>query len=172
MPADVAQACRELEYNGLVCYLLALDRPEHPDLSWIYLPQHEQGPINRVTYMSNYSPRNAPEGKTSFLCEMTVPGGKPHPGPELEREVIDGLVWAGLLKEDEVLFTDRSDVRHAYVVFDHRYAARREAIFAWTAEVGLTPLGRFGRFEYDNSDQCVIKARELAGQLLEQAVRG
>jgi hypothetical protein len=33
----------------------------------------------------------------------------------------------------------------------------------------LWTLGRFGRFEYDNSDQCVIKARALAGQLLEQA---
>lgn len=172
MPADVARACKELEYNGLVSYLVALDRPEHPDLSWIYLPQHEQGPINRVTYMSNYSPGNAPEGKTSFLLEMTVPGGVKPPGAELERDVLDGLVWAGLLKKDEILFTDRADVRHAYVVFDHAYAARREAIFAWTDAVGLTPLGRFGRFEYDNSDQCVIKARELAGRLLERAVRG
>lgn len=172
MPEGVAKACRELEYNGLICYLLALDRPEHPDLSWIYLPQHEQGPINRVTYMSNYSPHNAPEGKTSFLCEMTVQGGVPLPGPELEREVIDGLAWAGIVKKDEILFSDRSEIRHAYVVFDEAYAARREAIFAWTDEVGLTPLGRFGRFEYDNSDQCVIKAREMAGALLARAVRG
>ena len=103
---------------------------------------------------------------------MTVPGPEAHPGAELERDVIDGLVWAGLLKKDEILFTDRSDVRHAYVVFDHQYHARRKAIFDWTSAVGLTPLGRFGRFEYDNSDQCVIKARELASELLGQAVRG
>jgi protoporphyrinogen oxidase len=172
MPADVAEACRALEYNGIVCFLLALDRAEHPDLSWIYLPQHEQGPVNRVTYMSNYSPGNAPEGKTSFLCEVTVPGGRPYPGPELEREVIDGMAWAGLVKKDEILFTDRADTRHAYVVFDHAYAARRAKVLGWMQKVGLTPLGRFGRFEYDNSDQCVIKSRELAGELLGQAVRG
>jgi protoporphyrinogen oxidase len=172
MPADVARAMRGLEYNGLVSFLVALDRPEHPDLSWIYLPHTEQGPTNRVTYMSNYAPSNAPEGRTSFLCEVTVPGGRPGPGAELEREVLEGLVRAGLLRREEVLFTDRSEVRHAYVVFDHGYAARRAAALGWMEEVGITPLGRFGRFEYDNSDQCVIKARELAGELLAQAVRG
>jgi hypothetical protein len=37
---------------------------------------------------------------------------------------------------------------------------------------GILPLGRFGRFEYDNSDQCVIKSRALAAQILERAARG
>jgi hypothetical protein len=40
------------------------------------------------------------------------------------------------------------------------------------ASVGLEALGRFGRFEYDNSDQCVIKARALAHSLLGNDVRG
>jgi hypothetical protein len=30
---------------------------------------------------------------------------------------------------------------------------------------GLLPLGRFGRYDYDNSDQCVAKARALAARL-------
>lgn len=165
IPREVAQAMTDLEYNGLVCYLIALKREEHPDLSWIYLPHHEQGPANRITYMSNYSPGNAPEGKTSFLCEVTVPGGAPKPGPELEQQVIDGMAHAGLLKRDEILFTDRADTRHAYVVFDHAYETRRRVALEWLERSGIVPLGRFGRFEYDNSDQCVIKARELAVRL-------
>jgi protoporphyrinogen oxidase len=172
MPSDVADAMRKLEYNGLVSYLVALDRPQHPDLSWIYLPHAEQGPANRITYMSNYSPGNAPQGKCSFLCEVTVPGGAPKPGNELGVEVIDGLVRSGLMRRSEVLFTDRADIRHAYVVFDHAYAARRHTALSWMDEVGITPLGRFGRFEYDNSDQCVIKARELAAELVERARQG
>jgi hypothetical protein len=57
-------------------------------------------------------------------------------------------------------------------VFDELYHARRREAFDYLERVGLTTLGRFGRFEYDNSDQCVIKARELARQLLERARRG
>ncbi|MDH4147636.1 MAG: FAD-dependent oxidoreductase, partial [Acidimicrobiia bacterium] len=172
VPRDVGEAMATLEFNGITCLLIALDRPEHPDLSWIYLPQHEQGPANRITYMSNYAPSNAPEGKTSFLCEVTSPGDQGYPGAELERQVIEGMQYAGLLKRDEVLFTDRTSTRHAYVVFDHRYHQRRDAALGWLEQVGITPLGRFGRFEYDNSDQCVIKARAMAQRLLEAAASG
>jgi len=172
MPAGPAAAMRELEFNSITCLLVALDRPSHPDLSWVYLPHDSQGPTNRVTYMSNYSPRMAPAGKTSFLCEVTHPGDTPAPGPELERQVVDGLHAAGMLRREEVLFTDRVTTRHAYVVFDHAYPARRREAFAYLDAAGITPLGRFGRFEYDNSDQCVIKARALATQLAEKARRG
>lgn len=172
MPQGVQAAMKGLEFNSMVTFLLALDRPEHPNLSWIYLPHASQGPANRVTYMSNYSPGMAPEGKTSFLCECTVRGGAPYPGPELEREVIDGMVHAGLVKRDEILFTDFSQVKHAYVVFDHGFDERRAASLGWLEQNGIEPLGRFGRFDYDNSDQCVIKARALSERLLERARRG
>ncbi|MEO6709402.1 MAG: FAD-dependent oxidoreductase [Planctomycetota bacterium] len=166
VPEDVARAMTGLEYNSITCILVALDRAEHPNLSWIYLPHDDQGPANRVTYMSNYAPSNAPAGKSSFLCEVTLRGGERYPGAELEREVLAGLEHAGLLRRGEVLFTDRVSTRHAYVVFDHAYSARRKLALEWMERVGLIPLGRFGRFEYDNSDQCVIKSRELAKRML------
>jgi protoporphyrinogen oxidase len=169
MPTDVASACRTLEYNGIVCVLLALDRAHHPDLSWIYLPQAQQGPANRITYMSNYAASLAPTGKASFLCEVTVPGGHAFPGRDLEHEIVEGLVHTGLVRRDEILFDDRSEVAQAYVVFDHGYDRRRTAAIGWLESQGLVTLGRFGRFEYDNSDQCVIKARELAKSLLTRA---
>jgi protoporphyrinogen oxidase len=172
MPREIADAMTGLQYNGLVCILLALDRPQHPDLSWVYLPHESQGPANRVTYMSNYSSGNAPAGKSSFLCEVTVPGGARSPGSEVEEQVTAGLVSAGLLARGEILFHDRSAVRHAYIVFDHGFAARRTAALAWLENAGILPLGRFGRFDYDNSDQCVIKSRALAKRILERAARG
>jgi protoporphyrinogen oxidase len=119
--------------------------------------------------MSNYSGALAPAGKSSFLCEVTVRGGQKFPGRELEREVIAGMVHTGLLRDDEVLFDDRSEIEQAYVVFDHGYAQRRKSALEWFESAGIVQLGRFGRFEYDNSDQCVIKSRTLAKELLERA---
>ncbi len=173
VPREVAAAMEGLAYNSLVSILVALERERHPeDLSWIYLPHADQGPANRVTYMSNYAPGNAPEGRTSLMCEVTFPGTAPTPGAELEREVLAGLRHAGLVRSGEVLFTDRSTVRHAYIVYDHPFAARRARALAWLDEVGLIPLGRFGAYEYWNSDQCVIAARALAQRLLERARTG
>ncbi|MCZ6597156.1 MAG: FAD-dependent oxidoreductase [Planctomycetota bacterium] len=172
VPEDVAEAMRGLAHNSMTCFLLALQRPEHPDLSWVYLPHPEQGPANRLTYMSNYSPGNAPEGRTSFLCEVTSPGGAPLPGEGCLEDVIGGLVHAGLLKRDEILFSDRTSTRYAYIVFDHELEERRRISIEWCEAVGIHPLGRFGHYDYFNSDQCVMSARVLADELLEKASTG
>lgn len=172
MDGDTADAMRGLSYNSIVTILAALDRPEQPDLSWVYLPQVAQGPVNRATYMSNYSPGNAPEGKTSFLFEVTFPGGEAAPGPELEGEVLAGVEHAGLLSRDEVLFTDRSVERFAYIVYDHQLDARRAHALAWCEAQGLEALGRFGHYDYFNSDQCVIAATALAERLATRAEEG
>ena len=166
VPQDVAKAMGELEYNGLVTYLVALDTPEQPDLSWCYLPHPNQGPANRVTWMSNYSEGGAPEGKSSLLVEITRPGREAQPDEDLEEKTLLGLENAGLIQSDQVLFTDRSDVDRAYVVYVHGHEKRRQKALGWLEDQGLFPLGRFGRFEYDNSDQCVEKARCLALRLL------
>ena len=171
MPSDVADAMRGLAYNSITCILLALDRAEHPDLSWIYLPFPSQGPANRVTYMSNYSPGNAPEGKTSLMCEVTHTGGADG-GSSVVDEALAGVIHAGLMTKDELLFADATRSEFAYIVYDHGFDAKKSAALAWLGEAGIVPLGRFGRYEYDNSDQCVIKARALSEELLRQAVRG
>lgn len=172
MPADAAAAMRGLSYNSIVTFLVALDRPAHPNLSWIYLPHHEQGPVNRVTYMSNYSPRLAPEGRSSFLFEVTYPGAGPEPDAGLVDEAVAGVERAGLLSRDEVLFTDRSTCRYAYIVYQHGLLERRAAAIEWCRSNGIEPLGRFGRYDYHNSDQCVIAARTLAEDVLARARRG
>jgi protoporphyrinogen oxidase len=172
MPAEVARDMHALAFNSIVCLLVALERAEHPELSWVYLPHHDQGPVNRVTYMSNYSPGNAPAGRTSLLLEVTLEGGARAPGQELEREALAGIERAGLITSGEVLFTDRSHCRYAYIVYDHEHDRRRRVALEWLDSVGLIPLGRFGRYDYYNSDQCVIAARELAGRLLAEARSG
>ena len=148
-----------------------LDRPEHPNLSWVYFPQEKQGPANRITYMSNYSDGNAPEGKTSFLCEVTNPPDQRAPSSIVD-DVVAGMERAGLVRKDEILFTDTSWHRFAYIVYDHELESRRETSIRWCEDEGILPLGRFGHYDYFNSDQCVIAAREAAGRLLARAVRG
>lgn len=172
LASDGADAMRSLANNQISCVLLALDRAEHPPLSWVYLPHHNQGPANRITYMSNYATANAPAGKTSFLCEVTSPGGGPYPGADMVDEVVAGMEHAGLLRKEEVLFTDRTDTRWAYIVYDHGFDAKKAAALAAAEAFGVELLGRFGRYEYHNSDQCVIQATELAGRLLERAAKG
>ena len=87
-------------------------------------------------------------------------------------EIVAGMEYAGLLTKDEILFSDRTDHPYAYIVYDHLFEERKRTALEWMDTAGLIPLGRFGRYEYFNSDQCTIASRELANQLLAEAVTG
>ena len=87
-------------------------------------------------------------------------------------EVLAGIEHAGLLKRDEVLFTDHTASRFAYIVYDHHLEERRNASLAWCEDNDVLPLGRFGHYDYFNSDQCVIAARAMAARIVERAQSG
>ena len=126
---------RELEYNGLVTYLVAMDREEHPNLSWIYRRSRAREPRDLHVQLL---PR---AGGEDVLPDRDHDAGRPaFPEQELEQEVLQGLEVAGLLKREEILFTDRSQVNHAYVVFDHGYQQRRGLVLDWMESQGLNPM--------------------------------
>ena len=159
-------AIENLRYLGLSSMLIALDRKEMEPNSWLYLPFPSQGPVNRVTYFSNYSPNNAPSGKSSYLAEVTWRKEEtPRKDPAFCDEVVQGLENAGLLTKDEVLFTDVTTQKYAYVVFDHGFDERLKTAVDAVEGLGLETFGRFGRFEYLNSDMCISRARDMAAKL-------
>jgi protoporphyrinogen oxidase len=166
LPPAARGAMERLRFNSLTSVLLGLDRPEVPPYSWVYLPHSSQGPANRITYLSNYSPENAPRGRTSILAEVTHAGPPPHDTAPVARAVEEGLERAGLLRSREVCARAVAQVPYAYVVFDLDFEAKISTALEGLRSIGLPTVGRFGRFEYINSDQCVQRARALADELL------
>ena len=164
-------AARNLRFNSLTTVAIGVQHANFPDYSWVYLPQHEQGPANRITYLTNYSKEVAPPGKGLILAEATH-AGEARPGSSMSSEIVAGLEWAGLLRKSDVVMTHASTVRHAYVVFDLDYRRKIDAALAGMAKLGIEALGRFGRFEYVNSDHCVSKAMELGRRMAAQAKTG
>ena len=51
--------------------------------------------------------------------------------------------------------------RYAYIDQDLEFAARIARVRGWFDQSGLITFGRFGRYEYHNSDQCVARAFEV-----------
>ncbi|MCB9891541.1 MAG: FAD-dependent oxidoreductase [Planctomycetes bacterium] len=163
------RAIENLRWLGLSSMLIAMHRPTIEPNSWIYLPFESQGPVNRVTYFSNYSPRNAPAGKTSYLAEVTFPKEeRPRDDQAFRDEVVAGLENAGLLRPEEVAFTDVTTQKYAYVVFDHDFHTKLETGVKALEDLGILTFGRFGRFEYLNSDMCIARARDMARALVER----
>lgn len=172
MPADIRGEIQALEPISLTNVLIGVKTDEPLlDLSWIYLPFPEQGPSNRVTYFSNYAPGNAPEGHGSFMAEVT------HRGPfEVTSAWIEDLCKklgdAGVIHPEQVVLTHHCQSRFAYIDQNLDFAARIARVRAWWDESGMISFGRFGRYEYHNSDQCIARAMEVHTHIQEIAASG
>lgn len=172
LPDAVRADIRALRPISLVTVMIGvrLDEPL-PPLSWVYLPFAEQGPTNRVTYFSNYSPHNAPAGHGSFLAEVTH-RGELRPDAAWLRQVLAGLEQAGILRREQVVLAEWSDSEFAYIDQDLAFAARIARVRRWFDTSGYITFGRFGRYEYHNSDQCIARAMQVREHVRQIAATG
>ncbi|MEI6128844.1 MAG: FAD-dependent oxidoreductase [Planctomycetota bacterium] len=161
IPDQIRADIRALKPISLINVMIGVKLAEPlPPLSWIYLPFADQGPTNRVTYYSNYSPDNAPAGHGSFLAEVTH-RGELRPDAEWLRSVVDGLDRAGILRKEQVMLAEWCNNASAYIDQNLDFEARVGRVRNWFDHSGYITFGRFGRYEYHNSDQCIARAMEV-----------
>jgi protoporphyrinogen oxidase len=161
IPDAIRADIRALVPISLVNVIIGVktDRPI-PPYSWIYLPFAAQGLANRVTYFSNYSPHNAPPGHASFMAEVTHRGDLT-PDRAFVDELVTQLARCGLFARDAVVMTDCANHEFAYIDQNLAFPERIARVRAWFDSSGYITFGRFGRYEYHNSDQCIARAMEV-----------
>jgi protoporphyrinogen oxidase len=161
MPDSVRAAFDSLDHTSLMTVFLALDKDDAPPHSWIYFPDAADGPQNRITWLSNYSPRNAPPGKSSLMAEVTYHGHPPGTDEEVTANVVSGLERAGFIRKEQILFTRVWHNPYAYILYLHGLETELERVRQWCASIGLDVAGRFGNYSYFNSDMCVRAVMDL-----------
>lgn len=172
IPEAVRADIRALRPISLVNVIIGVRTHEPiPPYSWIYLPFPEQGDANRVTYYSNYSPHNAPAQHASFMAEVTHRGDIT-PDRAWVDELVGRLAGCGLFTKDQVVMTDWAQHEFAYIDQNVDFPARIARVRAWFDHSGYITFGRFGRYEYHNSDQCILRAMEVHAHVRDIAVTG
>jgi len=172
IPTEIRADIQALRPISLVNVLFGvkIDEPLEP-LSWIYLPFPEQGAANRVTFFSNYSPNNAPEGHGSFMAEVTHRGDV-KPDEAWARDLAARLGSAGVLDPRAITVTHWTESEYAYIDQSLDFAERIARVRGWFDSSGYITFGRFGRYEYHNSDQCVARAMEVHAHIQSIAASG
>jgi protoporphyrinogen oxidase len=164
VPAPIRDQFEKLGYTSLVTVFLALRHDRLPKLSWVYFPHAENGPQNRITFLSNYSPENAPPGGSSVMAEVTYVGEPPASLDAVAGEVVAGLERCGVIEAKDVAFSKTYDNRYAYILYEHGLEERLDAIRGFLDEAGLPVIGRFGNYNYYNSDRVIRAAMDLAAR--------
>ena len=168
VPSEIRRAVDALIVNPMYVVSIGLKGEDPNRFTAIYFPEPGYL-VNRVSYPSTFSPKNAPAGHYSLQAEITCRKQSDQWGwsdGKIAEHVVEGLFSRGLIprREDIVL----SDVRRrdfSYVVYDRDYVSNTALIRSFFESQGISLLGRFGYFEYINVDQAVARALELAAKL-------
>jgi len=138
----------------------------------MYFPE-SNCPFYRVTYLSNYSPYMTPDNNThySLLTETSYSEFKHVDGKRIVDDTINGLVNAGLIKEQ-----DKNDIVDTWVYHaDYSYptpSVERDGILAqvipYLEQHGIFSRGRFGMWKYEvsNTDHTLMQGVELVNRLM------
>jgi len=161
VPDDIVSAFGALDYTSLMTVFLALDKPDPPDHSWLYFPDPKDGPQNRITWLSNYAPGNAPEGCSSIMAEVTYYKDVPGSDEDVTEQVVAGLTNAGLFDREQLKWAKVWHNKYAYILYRRGLEENLEKVRRWCENADIDIVGRFGNYSYFNSDMCVRASMDL-----------
>jgi protoporphyrinogen oxidase len=163
-PQDVKSDVERLRFNSLVTVAIGLEELNVKGLSWLYIPDRDIHP-HRVSFPYNFSPENAPMGKSSILAEITVKPEDPllrKSSEEIMSMVVEELDRLKILSKNKVIYWNVFKNKYAYPILDSHYQECVGRIEAFFNKIGVEPIGRFAEFKYINMDDAI---RNVASHL-------
>lgn len=168
VPSSVQKAACGLRWNSIHLTMVSLGKTaKKNDMHWLYVPEESFLP-NRVSFPSNMSGRNVPEGCFSILAETTIPPEGRYGEGEITGKVVDDLESMSLISHNDVVAAKTITLDYAYPVYDLNHSKNTKTIYDYVESLGgIDLLGRFSEFMYYNADKCAGNAISLAKSMAE-----
>ena len=172
MPRAVRAAIAGLINVPVYCVNLGIDREDVTEKHWIYYPEHEFI-MQRIFVQGNASPYVKPPGTSSLTLEISHSPYKaiPHSREALIERGIADTIKAGLITpQDKILVADVLSLEYAYVVYTHERPRQVAQALEWLRQHDIYSAGRFGAWEYVNSDGALLAGKRVAETVAEAAL--
>ncbi|MFI5046027.1 MAG: protoporphyrinogen/coproporphyrinogen oxidase [Acidimicrobiia bacterium] len=154
-----------LAHNSLSLVNVVVGRTAITDMQRLYVADPTV-PFHKLVFNSNSSPSLKSSKHFGIQAEVTYSSYKPLDRDGLEATVVAQLHNLGILGErDPIVATSTVDVRYAYPIATRAGQQAVAELRRHYAELGVHLLGRFGEWDYINSDEAVHRGMRLAEQL-------
>ena len=121
-------------------------------------------PPHKVAFNHTSSPLLLKRTNHAIMCEISYsPSKPPLPNQDLTQQSIRWLVDAGITNSIENIIQTRIiDLPHGYPINTHTKADTVKKIKTFLRAHNIHTIGRFGAWDYANSDECIHQGLELA----------
>ena len=162
VPENVIAASKNLLPSSVAIVSLGFNKPDLAEHLWYYIYDEEFLPA-RCYSPSMKSPDNVPDGCSSVQFEVYFSDKKDLAlkGDELLEHVISNGIQMGLFTEDDIVVKDVRVLPYGNIIFYEGMEADREVVLDYLASLNIYGVGRFGKWEYLWTDQCVLTGKEI-----------
>jgi UDP-galactopyranose mutase len=162
-PEALIAAADRLEFVSLKIVMLVIGQRlgEQPQRIYVADPQV---PTHKIAFNHTSSPSLRARPRHGVMCEVAYSREKPPLADgELVQRTLECLVEHRLIGNANDLVEARVlDVPYGYPVYTQERPQILQRIEAFLAGHGIRSIGRFGHWDYVNSDGCIWQAHELA----------
>jgi UDP-galactopyranose mutase len=164
-PARIRALAAELAYLSLRVELLLVGRQLDTSMQRVYVADPGVPP-HKIVLNHNSSAYLRRRPCHAIMAEVSLSPHKSIEVHEIATRTTAFLCEIGVLRSPEdIAWHGHVDVTYAYPVYTHQRPALVQEIKDWMAQHHIYTSGRFGDWEYINSDRCVLKGLALAREL-------
>lgn len=165
VPRKLLELADQLEYMSLhVAFLLA-------DSSLLHAPQRiyvadPAVPPHKIAFNHHSSEALRARPRHAIMAEVSFSEQKPVNHATIASETAAFLTRLGILKSPrDIIWHDHMIVKYAYPVYTHGRPRILRQIKDYLQQYNIHTVGRFGGWQYINSDKCIKQGFNLAHQL-------
>lgn len=168
-PKDILDASDELKAVSLKIVMLLVKLKKNDVPHRIYIADSDI-PAHKVAFNHTSSPHLLSQKYHAITCEVSYSDMKPAPNDEiLITKMIDWLINQKLVyHHEDVKASKVIDIPLGYPVNTHKKNKIIKKINDYLKPLNIFSIGRFGGWEYLNSDGCIYQGISLADQLLKK----
>jgi protoporphyrinogen oxidase len=165
-PADVVAALQAMRYNSIHITVLNTTDDCLGDNFAIMVPRPDIV-FHRVSKLDFLGESYHRPGTATLLAETTFRRGDRFdlPAEQISEMVARDLQKVGFSTTAAIQHVETRTFPYAYVIYDLNHRRNTGLVLQWLASRGIRSFGRFGAFQYINSDEAIRQAHELAREL-------
>ena len=162
-PSEIMEALNKLKYNSIHITCLKVKGDWLGDNFAITIADPDII-FHRLSRLNFLGEHYAQKGYTNIMVETTFRKGLKEDldHTTLEDKIIKDLKSLDIVNVEKIENIFTNTFKYAYVIYDQNHRKNTDLVLDYLKSVNITPLGRFGTFEYINSDKAIELAKELA----------
>ena len=155
---EARKAAERLDYNSVIVVGLGLKK-QAPMQHWIYVPD-KRIVFHRYAWISNYG-EDTPPGRAVLIAEVTLPPTSKINLEEIETRVVHDLVELGIVEEKEIDVVKAWFHKYGYPIYTLTHGEDVDLITRELAEKNILTFGRWGSWQYWNTDKIYEEAMKI-----------